>query len=175
MNRKEGMLFFLAGAVMFSGCSHAQTAKGSAETSVEKSSTDAAVEVHTSNMFSDRDKEIGYEEAESAAIRLADDNSSCTSDAVSITENTVTITDEGTYVLSGTLTEGMVLVEAEDTDKVQLVLDNASVSNSQSAALYIRSADKVFVTLAAESENSLENGGTYTAIDDNNIDAAVFF
>ena len=174
MNRKEGMLFFLAGAVMFSGCSHAQTAKGSAETSVEKSSTDAAAEVDTTNMFSDRDKEIGYEESESVAIRLADDNSSCTSDAVSITENTVTITDEGTYVLSGTLTEGMVLVEAEDTDKVQLVLDNASVSNSQSAALYIRSADKVFVTLAAESENSLENGGTYTAIDDNNIDAAVF-
>lgn len=174
MNRKEGMLFFLAGAVMFSGCSHAQTAKGSAETSVEKSSTDAAAEVDTSNMFSDRDKEIGYEESESAVIRLADDNSSCTSDAVSITENTVTITDEGTYVLSGTLTEGMVLVEAEDTDKVQLVLDNASVSNSQSAALYIRSADKVFVALAAESENSLENCGTYTAIDDNNIDAAVF-
>ena len=110
MNRKEGMLFFLAGAVMFSGCSHAQTAKGSAETSVEKSSTDAAAEVDTTNMFSDRDKEIGYEESESVAIRLADDNSSCTSDAVSITENTVTITDEGTYVLSGTLTEGMVLV-----------------------------------------------------------------
>ena len=47
-------------------------------------------------MFSDRDKEVGYEESESVTVSLADDGSSCESDAVSITENTVTIKDEGT-------------------------------------------------------------------------------
>ena len=45
---------------------------------------------------------------------------------------------------SGSLSDGMVIVDAEDTDKIQLVLDDVSISNSQSAALYIRSADKVF-------------------------------
>lgn len=51
-------------------------------------------EIDTSNMFSDRDKEVGYEESESVAISLADDSSVCESDAVVITENTVTIKEE---------------------------------------------------------------------------------
>ena len=68
----------------------------------------------------------------------------------------------------------MVIVEAEDTDKIQLVLNGVSISSSQSAALYVRSADKVYVTTVSGTENSLEHSGTYTAIDENNIDAAVF-
>ena len=65
-------------------------------------------------------------------------------------------------------------MEAEDTDKIQLVLNGVSISSSQSAALYVRSADKVYVTTVSGTENSLEHSGTYTAIDENNIDAAVF-
>ena len=38
----------------------------------------------------------------------------------------------------------------------------------------MRSADKVFVTTAEGSENVLTNGGSYTAIDENNIDAVIF-
>ena len=69
----------------------------------------------------------------------------------------------------------MVIVEAEDTDKVQIVLNGVSISNDQSAALYVRSADKAFVTTVSGTENTLEhNGSSYTAIDENNIDAAVF-
>ena len=69
----------------------------------------------------------------------------------------------------------MVIVEAEDADKVQIVLNGVSISNDQSAALYVRSADKVFVTTAFGTENTLEhNGSSYTAIDENNIDAAIF-
>ena len=41
-----------------------------------------------------------------------------------IDENVVTITEEGTYILSGSLSDGMVIVNAEDTDKIQLVLDD---------------------------------------------------
>lgn len=51
-----------------------------------------------------------------------------------------------TYVISGTLENGMLMVDAEDTDKVQIVLNNASITNETSAALYVREADKVFLT-----------------------------
>ena len=69
------------------------------------------------------------------------------------------------YVLSGALSDGMVIVDAEDTDKIQFVLKDVSISNAQSAALYVRAADKVFVTTASGTENTLENCGGYTAID----------
>ena len=107
-------------------------------------------------------------------IKLSDDSTTCDSDAVQISGNTVTIIDEGTYILSGTLTDGMVIVDAEDTDKVQLVLDGVDITSAESAAIYVREADKVFITTASDSQNTLTNGGTYTAIDDNNIDAAIF-
>lgn len=174
MRKKEVLLFLMMGTLMLSGC-NAKTEKNTQQNTESSNTVSTSVtEIDTSEMFSERDKEVGYEEAESTVILLADNGSSCESDAVSITENTVTIKDEGTYILSGSLSNGMVIVEAEDTDKIQLVLNGVSISNTQSAALYIRSADKVFVTTASGTENILENNGTYTAIDENNIDAAVF-
>lgn len=175
MRKKTILLFLTMGALMISGCNTriGNTAQQTTESSTTTSSS--ATETDASDMFSDRDKEVGYDESESVTISLADNSSSCESDAVSITENTITIKDEGTYILSGSLSDGMVIVEAEDTDKVQIVLNGASISNDQSAAFYVRSADKVFVTTASGTENTLvHSGSSYTAIDENNIDAAIF-
>ena len=175
MRKKTIILFLTMGALMLSGCNTKIGNTTQQTTDSSTTSSSSVTETDTSDMFSDRDKEVGYDESESVTISLADNSSICESDAVSITENTITIKDEGTYILSGSLSDGMVIVEAEDTDKVQIVLNGASISNDQSAALYVRSADKVFVTTASGTENTLEhNGSSYTAIDENNIDAAIF-
>lgn len=172
MKRKVVLAFLLTGALVLSGCSKTNNSN---ETSSGSTSTDSSAQgIDVSNMFSDRDKEIGYDEENSTVIKLSDDSTTCDSDAVQISGNTVTIIDEGTYILSGTLTDGMVIVDAEDTDKVQLVLDGVDITSAESAAIYVREADKVFITTASDSQNTLTNGGTYTAIDDNNIDAAIF-
>ena len=95
------------------------------------------------------------------------------SSGVSISGNIITITKEGTYVLSGALSEGQIVVNA-DSAKVQLVLDNADITCASSAAIYVKNADKTFITLAEGSENILMNTAEYEAIDDNNIDAVIF-
>lgn len=95
------------------------------------------------------------------------------SSGVSISGNIITITKEGTYVLSGALSEGQIVVDADST-KVQLVLDNADITCASSAAIYVKNADKAFITLAEGSENILMNTAEYEAIDDNNIDAVIF-
>lgn len=92
---------------------------------------------------------------------------------VYISGNIITITKEGTYVLSGALSEGQIVVDA-DSAKVQLVLDNADITCASSAAIYVKNADKTFITLAEGSENILMNTAEYEAIDDNNIDAVIF-
>lgn len=140
----------------------------------ETEETASGSDADTSDMFTDRDYEIGYDENTSAVITLEGSSVSCDSEAVQISGSTVTITDEGTYILSGTLDNGMIIVDAEDTDKVQIVLNEACISSDSSAALYVIAADKVFVTTAADTENSLITAGEYIAIDDNNIDGAVF-
>ncbi len=128
----------------------------------------------TSGMFSQRDFRSSYDQAESISITLSGDTASCDSDAVAISGSTVTIQAEGTYVLSGTLDDGMVIVDVTKNDKVQLVLDGADIHSETSAPIYVRKADKVFITLPEGSENTLSCGESYTPIDDNNIDAAIF-
>ena len=54
------------------------------------------------------------------------------------------------------------------------MLDNVSINCDTSAAIYVRQADKVFVTLADDSENTLSNTSDFVAIDDNNIDGVIF-
>lgn len=136
--------------------------------------TSPANTVDLSEVFSDRDYEADYDTGLAVLIQLDGSTAQCSSDAVEISDSTVTILDEGTYVLSGTLDDGMVIVNTENTDKIQLVLDGVNINSSTSAAIYVAQADKVFLTLAPNSENILSNGGEFVSMDDNNIDATIF-
>lgn len=126
------------------------------------------------DMFTARDYRTEYDNKESIHITLDGDSANADSDSVQISGSTVTLTEEAVYVISGTLDDGMIIVDADDTAKLQLVLDGADITSQTCAPLYILEADKVFVTLADGSENTLSNGGTFTAIDNNNIDAVIF-
>lgn len=133
-----------------------------------------AKRVSTSDVFSDRDLETGYDKNSAAVIKLNGKSASCSSDAVKTKGSKITITDEGTYIISGTLQDGMIVVDADKSDKIQIVLNGANISSLTSAAIYVLKADKVFITTAAESESTLSNGGTYKAVDENNIDSVIY-
>lgn len=134
---------------------------------VDFSQTDA-------DMFTDRDSRVEYDASKAVTIKLNGTTATASSNSVKISGSTVTITEEATYVISGTLSDGMIVVNAPETAKLQLVFNGINITKSTSAALYIIEADKVFVTLADGTENILANGGTFTAIDENNIDGAVY-
>ena len=126
------------------------------------------------DIFSSRDLDASYTEEESISISLEGDTISCDSGAVEIAGTTATIRREGIYLISGSLTNGSVIVDAEKTEKVQLVLKNASISCESFAPLYVRQADKVFVTLAEGSENSLSGGESFVPDGEVNVDGALF-
>lgn len=127
-----------------------------------------------SDMFTERDRQTAYEESDCIRIELNGDAASASANTVKISGSVITLTQSATYLISGTLDDGMIIVDAAKTDKLQLVLNGVRIQNSSSAALYIRSAAKVFVTLADGTENTLSCGETFDAIDSSNIDGAVF-
>lgn len=137
-------------------------------------STKYAQTIDVSNAFSDRDLDGSYDESKATRIALSDGGTTVTGDGATVSGNTVTITAAGTYLISGTLSEGQIKVEANEADKVQLVLSGATVTSANSAALHVAKADKVFLTLADGSENTLATSGAYAATDDSAIDGAVF-
>ena len=126
------------------------------------------------DMFTDRDARTEYAESDSVLIQLNGTSVAASSSSVKISGTTITITEEATYIISGTLDDGMIIVNAPDTEKLQIVLNGVDITSKTSAPLYILEADKVFLTLADGTGNTLSNGGTFTAIDENNIDAAIF-
>ena len=136
--------------------------------------TEVDLSQNDADMFTQRDTKTDYDESKAITVKLNGASATASSDSVKISGSKITITEEATYIVSGELTDGMLIVDAPDTAKLQIVLNGASIISKTSAALYIIEADKVFVILAEGTTNTLANGGTFTAIDENNIDGALF-
>ncbi len=122
--------------------------------------------------FTERDFDIGYSDYEE--ITLSGDTATSSASGVTIEGNTVKITEAGSYLLTGEL-NGQIVVDLPGTeDKVQLILDNATITNNSSAAIYVLSADKVFVTTTAGSVNNISSYGEFVQTDENTVDGAIF-
>lgn len=180
--RKKLLALFCATALSMTavaGCTGAKSSTGnvvSSETETNAEETSAQSEAgsfSSADMFTERDLAGTYEESGAVYVTLSGDGITGETDGVAINGQTVTITAEGTYIFSGTLSEGQIVVDA-DNAKVQIVFDNVDITCASSAAVYVKSAEKVFVTLAEGSQNTLRNTDEYVAIDDNNIDAVIF-
>ena len=115
--------------------------------------------IDTTNMFTKRDLEQTADTSSATTLEVSDGK-------------TVSITEEGVYVIKGSAKNCTVKVEADDNAKVQLVLDGVSVTNDSAPAIYIVSADKCFITTSADS--SLSVTGAFTADGDTNTDAVIY-
>lgn len=161
---KKALFIAVSAAMLFS-----LSACGSSETIAETPSPTAAelqASVETpavdSNMFTKRDSRTDYDEAAAQYIDL---------DAQT---GDLTLTEAGDYVLGGTLTDGSVIINAPEDAKPHLILNGAHIASQSAAALYVISADKVFVTLADGSENGVSAAGDSAEDDYANVDAAIF-
>ncbi len=105
--------------------------------------------------FTDRDLKTEYDE-----------------NAESLSGDKINITAEGTYVLTGNINS--VTVNAADTAKIQIILDNAKINNPDGPAVYISKADKVFITAKENTENEITDGSGYSYSADVDADGAVF-
>ncbi|WP_283123823.1 carbohydrate-binding domain-containing protein [Angelakisella massiliensis] len=181
---RKTFILLLCALLVLGGCqsqtSSEQTTVESSESSQiqaetsQSSSTTITSTIDVSSQFSDRDLDGTYDESSAIKVQLNGSSASCDSDAVTISGSQIIVKEEGVYLFSGSLTDGQIVVSAGDTDKVQIVFSGAEITSSTSAPIYVLEADKVFITLAANTENTLTNGGEYVAIDENNIDGVIF-
>lgn len=182
MKRLISIILSLFLVSLFSGCTKADSNRQTGDVSISAGENsggaadlaEADFAQSDADMFTSRDSATDYDKDNSILIWLDGDSATASSDSVQISGTTITITENTTHIISGTLDDGMIIVNAEDTAKLQLVLDGVSINSETSAPLYILEADKVFVTLADGTVNTLSNGGTFTAIDNNNIDSVIF-
>ena len=151
-------VLILCACLLLSSCGKKNTASGTNNIN----NMSAVTEISTDDMdfeFSNKDTTYDYDESEATTVKDS--------------EKAVKITAEGTYVVSGE--HESITVSAPDTAKVCIILKNATVSNTSGPAIYIESADKVFITAYKGTTNTLSDGTSYTGdFKNTNVDGTIF-
>ncbi len=176
----------LISALLLTGCTAAkedtQTGVSTQDSqSVQKGNTDAVgtttsitSKIVVDTEFTARDLEVGYEETTATHIILNGDSIAVSGEGATTAGNNLTITKEGSYVVEGILKDGQIIIDAGDNDKIQLILNGASITCLSNAPIYIKNADKVFITLAKATNNSLIDGSEYIQLDENQVDGVIY-
>lgn len=171
-------------STFLSGCSTEESQNGPLATetpSVSENTVVDATEVSYSSggssgldpddFFSNRDYRTTLDSDTPVTLTFSGDSITADGGGVEISGSTVTIVEEGTYILTGSIEDGQVVVDmADETHKAQLVLDNITIKNSTSAAIHVPVADKVFITMTEGSQNYF----TVNIDNEDSVDAAIF-
>ena len=112
------------------------------------------------NMFSERDTDQSPDLSDAKSMTVKDGED-------------ITIDAAGIYVLSGQAENTSIIINTSEEDKVQLVLDSLTITNKDTPCIYVKKADKIFITLKGDA-NSLSVTGEFTADDDTKTDAVIF-
>ena len=114
------------------------------------------------DQFTANDQNGEWDTEGATVITLNGDSATVSGNGAYANKGSVVITNAGKYVLSGTLTDGTISVDAYISSKVWLLLDGVDITSSNNAAIRVEEADKVFLTLAEGSENFLTSGETFS-------------
>ena len=125
--------------------------------------------------FTTNDQYGNWDTSGATQITLTGDGATISGNGAYTVDGNVVITNAGYYVVTGTLTDGYISVDAYDSSKVFIMLDGVEISCSDDACIRVDQADKVFLTLAEGSQNSLTSGSSYcTEALNDGTDGAIF-
>ena len=93
---------------------------------------------------------------------------------IDLAQGSVTISEAGTYMISGTVQDGSVIVDASDNDEIRLILNGCSITSTTGAPIYVKNAGKVFITTEEGTDNYLSNTTGFEADGDTNVDGVIF-
>ncbi|MCO8296650.1 carbohydrate-binding domain-containing protein [Tetragenococcus halophilus] len=173
---KKRVVASLVIALFISACSPSSAStENSADTQTQTSKSTSEDTADISDTFGTYEKEdLNTEyDSDSSTVELSDNTEEV--EGVSVDGQIVTINQGGTYVLSGELTDGQVVVNVNEDAKVHLVLNDVTITNQQGPAILVEQAEKVVTTLASDTTNTLTDGDDYQLDGDETEPDATFY
>lgn len=116
-----------------------------------------------SALFTGNDLNAGWDTSSATEITLSDSGTRISGNGAYVYDGDVYIVYAGRYVLSGELTDGSVVINAGKGDKIWVSLDGVALHCEDGAAIRVEQADKVFLTLAEGTRNTMSSGAEYDA------------
>lgn len=162
---------------VLASCGQSNTTNTASETGISADNTAAASAARIANQYSEKDTDVTYDESTATKIALNGSSIEVDGEGAKASGSVVTISSGGVYLLSGTLSDGQIMVTAGQSDDVRLILDGVDITCFTGAPIYATAADKVIITLADGSSNTMTDGGSDFAYADTTAeepDAAIF-
>lgn len=183
MKKKIYRYLSLCGLVILTAACNNKTTSTTATTSTAKSESSSQVtnvsttltSGETYGKYEAEDLEESYDESSATTIKLSDEKTTIEGEGVTVDGQTITIDSAGTYILSGTLSDGQVRINASKEETVRLILKDVTINNQSSSAIYVQQAQKVITTLAEGTVNKLSDGSEYTLSEGETEPDATFF
>lgn len=152
------------------------TSTGTTATAAAASSTSDWTALWDDNTDSHAESDDAeYDAATAVKVTLDDAGSTASGDGVTVDGSTVTITAPGTYVLTGTLSDGQLVVDSAAEGAVKIVLAGASITSSTTAAVNVKAADEAVLVLAEGTTNTVSDTSSYPETDDTDAPNAAIF
>lgn len=175
MHKKTSKLLTLILAVLLAlsvltGCTTDTT---TAITTTETVGT-AAGSTSIQTEYAPEDLDTSWDAATATAVTLDGDSVTVEGTGATVKGSDLNVTAAGTYVISGTLTDGQIIVDAGKDDLVRLVLNGAAITSLDSAPILSKQAEKTILILAEGSSNSIQDGTATVASGEDTPDGAIF-
>lgn len=133
-------------------------------TGVTENNAGPDAEMHDApQYFTANDLDGSWDTDDATKITLCGDSGTVSGNGAFMNGNDLIISDAGNYIVSGELSGGSIIVDTDDASKVWILLNGVKISCPDNAAISVNNADKVFLTLAENSENIVESGAEYSA------------
>lgn len=185
--KKKSIYYKIAAPILSTtllfACSNNDSTTVTSETEAETASTSTLMNTDVSKLVSDAvsykedDSYTDWENEDPTYIELNGTEATFDSSAAVLFDNNVlTIKTGGTYVLSGQLDNGQIVVDAEDKNTVKLILNGVDIQSSTSSAIYVMNAEKTTISLVEGTENTVSDAEQYVYEDssEDEPNAAIF-
>ena len=165
MNKNKLIVLAVCAVLALGGCQKAESKSTETNTTgTEAQSSDGhatkSTVTLTEGKYSDEKLDESWDEKNAVEIEFLDTSINANGKGVEVKDSTATITKAGTYVLSGQLTDGQIVVDTDDKDSVRLVFNGVTLNSTGSAPVYAKNGD-VIITLAENTENTVTDGEEY--------------
>lgn len=180
-----GLLAVSLSLSLFSGCDSQSSSVLTETTVVMSESTEDAEQNNKSETvgtgllvgnYDADDLDESWSEGKATIIKCNGESSEISGNGIQADGNILKITQAGTYVFSGKMSDGQIQVNADKNDVVHIVLGGLTASSGSSSVIYGIQSKKIVITLAKGQENVLNDASSYVykSVSENEPNACIF-
>ena len=130
--------------------------------------------VNNNPIYTAEDENSDWDKITASYITFENNTIKFEGSGATVKDNVITITESGEYAISGNITDGRIIVDANDKGTVKLILNGTSIKYEDGSPIYIKNSNKTIIVLEKDTQNSLSDTENYKLDSNEEPDGTLF-